>query len=94
MGGAQGLVVSRVALGAAAEERYEMSKAEMQSPRRATRPRQAEPALRASALFALRVYNSHILEGLLEEHIRAVMHARTEEQIREVIALADGLLRR
>lgn len=73
----------------------------MQSPssaapaaRRTSRPRKAEPALRASALFALRVYNSHILEGLLEEHIRAVMHARTEEQIREVIALADGLLRR
>lgn len=78
-----------------------MNNAEVQSqspqssaPQRAPRPRRAESTLRASALFALRVYNSHILEGLLEEHIRAVMHARTEEQIREVIAMADRLLRR
>ena len=80
-----------------------MSNAETQSPlresespaqKRTSRPRRVEPTLRASALFALRVYNSHILEGLLEEHIRAVMHARTEEQIREVIAMADRLLRR
>lgn len=61
---------------------------------RPSRSHRAEPTLRASALFALRVYNSHILEGLLEDHIRAVMQARTEEEIREVIALADNLLRR
>ena len=76
-----------------------MSSAETQShettaPKRPSRSHKAEPALRASALFALRVYNSHILEGLLDDHIRAVMHARTEEQISEVIAMADRLLRR
>lgn len=76
-----------------------MSSAERQSPaipaqKRPSRSHKAEPTLRASALFALRVYNSHILEGLLDEHIRAVMHARTEEQISEVITMADRLLRR
>lgn len=59
-----------------------------------SRSRNVDPSLRASALFALRVYNSHILEGLLDDHIHAVMHARCDQQVRDAIARADRLLRR
>ena len=49
--------------------------------------------LRASVIFALRVYNNHILEGALTQHIAMAMTARNVGQIRRIIAAADSLLR-
>lgn len=48
--------------------------------------------LRSSVIFALRVYNSQILEGHLKGHIQQAMSAQTVGQIRRIIASADHLL--
>lgn len=50
--------------------------------------------LRASVIFALRVYNSQILEGQLRGHIARALTAETVGQIRTIIAAADRLLRK
>ncbi|MNY27336.1 hypothetical protein D3C86_1612410 [compost metagenome] len=49
-------------------------------------------SLRASVVFALRVYNSQILEGQLRQHIVMALTARTVGQMRRIIAAADRLL--
>ncbi len=48
--------------------------------------------LRCSVIFALRVYNSQILEGHLTQHIQQAFHAQTVGQIRRIVAAADRLL--
>lgn len=50
--------------------------------------------LRASVIFALRVYNNQILEGQLRGHIARALTAETVGQIRTIIAAADRLLRK
>ncbi len=53
--------------------------------------RAVDISLRASVVFALRVYNSQILEGQLRPHIAM---AQSVGQVRRIIAAADRLLRR
>ena len=56
--------------------------------------RAVDMSLRASVVFALRVYNSQILEGQLRPHIAMALTAQTVGQVRRIIAAADRLLRR
>ncbi len=56
--------------------------------------RAVDISLRASVVFALRVYNSQILEGQLRPHIAMALTAQTVGQVRRIIAAADRLLRR
>jgi hypothetical protein len=54
--------------------------------------RAVDVSLRASVVFALRVYNSQILEGQLRQHIVMALTAQTVGQMRRIIAAADRLL--
>lgn len=56
--------------------------------------RAVDMSLRASVVFALRVYNAQILEGQLRPHIAMALTAQTVGQVRRIIAAADRLLRR
>lgn len=54
--------------------------------------RAVDMSLRASVVFALRVYNAQILEGQLRSHIAMALTAQTVGQVRRIIAAADRLL--
>lgn len=54
--------------------------------------RAVDISLRASVVFALRVYNSQILEGQLRPHIVMALRAQSVGQMRRIIASADRLL--
>ncbi len=56
--------------------------------------RAVDISLRASVVFALRVYNSQILEGQLRPHIAMALTAQSVGQVRRIIAAADRLLHR
>lgn len=51
-----------------------------------------DASLRASVVFALRVYNTQILEGQLRPHIERALTAETVGQMRQIVASADRLL--
>jgi hydroxypyruvate isomerase len=63
-------------------------------PETAADQNMADSALRASVLFALRLYNCQILEGQLHEHIRRALQAQTVGDLRKIVAAADQLLRK